>query len=161
MPILSDISGAGNFTINLMKLLIEKPYLAVIFIILILFFPLNVLDFLLYIFVNLFIVIANVLLWIIIILPNILFSAINIILFKILDDALWEIIPGDQPTITIPLIEFYVLDYIDIDYFEWDDTLIGVLMDSLSLSFPIWKININMIIKMVKIKIIKMVKIII
>ncbi len=152
MPILSDLAGVGNFAVNIITMLIEKPHLALIFIIMILFFPLNVIDFLLYIFINLFIIIANVILWVIVIVPNLLFSAINLILFKILDDALWEIIPGDQPTIRIPLIPFYVVDYINIDYFAWDDTLIGILMDSLSLTFPLFRMNFNTFIKLLKIK---------
>ncbi len=160
MPIISDIGSIGNLLLNLVKTLIENPLYLVLLLIILLFFPLNIIDLVLFILVNIFIVIINVLFWIIIIPVNILIAVLEIVINAIITiiflpfNLILDLLGADPitpPTSNLPNISYSTIPYITINFFNDSDTIIGFIVSALGLSFPIWKMNIVEISKMIKI----------
>ena len=149
MPVISDISSGLNVIINLIKLIIEKPHLLLIFILVILFFPLNVLDYIFTITVNLFVLIVNVLLFIIIIptniVLNILSTMVTFIIAVIATPFNWLLgVIGQSwtpPVFNVAGIQPPFVNWVSIDIFGTNDTLIGIILNGLGLSFPIFSIK--------------------
>lgn len=147
MPIVSDIGALGNFMLNLIKVMLEKPIVFVAFILAVLFFPLNVLDLVLSVIVNVFILFANVLLFIVLIpvfillsfvttLINLLISFITTPINWILNAlglSTWTPLTLYPPTPTPPSIA-----YLTIDIFATNDTIMGLIVNGLGLSFPLF-----------------------
>ena len=149
MPIISDIASSANFFLNLIRMMIEKPIIFILFIIMILLFPLNVIDYLLTIFFNIFILLFNVLLFIIIIPVNILYAlvafTINWLINAIASPFIWLLdvigISWSPPQLSVANINPPQLNYQYIDWFGTNDTLLGLIVNSLGLSLPLFKIN--------------------
>jgi len=149
MPVISDISSAMSVIIDLIRLGIEKPHILAIFILAILFFPLNALDYIFTILMNVVILIVNLLLFIIIIPVNIILTIIsNSITFLIQIIAtpinwLLAVIntQWNPPTFPVGAITPPFLSWVTIDMFGTNDTLIGVILDGLGLNFPIFKVK--------------------
>lgn len=150
MPIISDLGSIGNLFINLMKLIIQNPLYAVIFLIMILFLPLNLLDLILFVFINFFIALFNLIIWIIIIPINLLIWFLDFVKNLIITliylpiNLIIGILGGTAvtpPGTTLPTIPYISLSYINIDFFGDQDTIIGKLIDSLGWSFPLWKMG--------------------
>lgn len=149
MPIISDISSGFNVIINLLRLLIEKPHLLLIFILAILFFPLNALDYILSITVNIFILLINILLFVIIIPVNIILTIIsNSITFLIQIIATpinWLLalvnMSWAPPTFPVAGITPPFLSWVSINWFGANDTVIGIIISNLGLSFPLFSIK--------------------
>lgn len=146
MPIISDIAGIVNVFVNSFKLLIEHPiYIPLLFLI-ILFFPLNVIDILLYIFVNIIIAIINLIMFIFIIPFNIILNLLSLAINFILQAVLFPFLlllavlgkTWTPPTFTLPQIPYPTINYINPNYFGQTDTLIQIFMNALGWTFPLW-----------------------
>jgi len=146
MPVISDIGSLANFVLNLVKVMLEKPIIFVAFIIAILFFPLNVIDLILSVLVNIFILLANVLMFIIMmpifILLDWITSIINLLIDFITTPINWILDPLGQHwsplTLYSPAPVPPTIAYMDIDIFANNDTIIGLMVNGLGLSFPLF-----------------------
>jgi len=149
MPVISDISSGMSVIIDIIKLSIEKPHLLAIFILAILFFPLNALDYIFTFVVNLFVLLMNILLFVVIIptniILNILGTVVNFLINVIATPINWLLgvinLEWDPPEFTVGGITPPFIDWYDIDMFGTNDTLIGVILDGLGLNFPIFKVK--------------------
>lgn len=163
MPIISDIGSLANFLLNLIRTLIQNPFYAVILLLMILFFPLNMLDFILFLVINFFIVIINVIFWIIIIPVNLLIGILDLLILYILSALFWpinlilELLGADPITPIIdplPNISYFTIPYLAIDFFGDYDTIFGLLIINLGLSFPLFCVKYsNGLINLLKMKV--------
>jgi len=137
----------GNFILNLIRTMIERPIIFLAFILVCLFFPLNVLDYIFIILINLVILIVNVALFIIIIPINIIiilvYDLINLLVQLLLVQPInwllslvgqsWNPSLLNAPTVNPPF-----LSWVYIDVFGTNDTAIGFILDAFGLSFPLF-----------------------
>lgn len=146
MPIISDIASLGNILLNIFRLLVEKPLYLLALIVLLLFFPLNILDILAYIFINILIVFVNVLIFLIIIPINIIVDiiefVINALILVIATPINWLLaLVGTSwtpPGVSLINIGYPIIPYLNIDFFDEGDTLIEFIFSIFGWSFPLW-----------------------
>ncbi len=146
MPV-DMVTSPINLILNLFRMAKENPILLFIFILVMLFFPLNILDFIMFVLINVIIALVNVLLWILIIPINAIISVIELIADFIVGSIYFPInlildtlglntlsVPG----INIPGIPFIKFDYIPVDIFAEGDYIFKFFIEGLGLSFPLW-----------------------
>lgn len=163
MPIVSDIGSMGTFLLNLVQTMLERPIIFIAFILTILFFPLNVLDLVLYVVVNFFILIVNLIMFLLLIPVYIvlgaIYTAINLMITFIASPINWILtslglnawnpLTLYPPNVTPPWIP-----YMTIDIFATNDTIIGLIINNLGLSFPLFSVRYpNELIKLLKMKV--------
>ena len=115
----------------------RNPWYALFIFLIVLFFPLNLLDYLILIIVNIGVAILNAIMWIITIIANGLIWVINQILMAIeggLDTAGIDV--GDVPT--LPIFEYFQQDWIIVDIFGTTTCVLTIILSLMGLSFPIW-----------------------
>jgi len=127
----------------------RNPLYALTVVLIVLLFPLNLLDYLIWIIVNFGVAILNAVLWLLVMVGNALVWFINTLINAIVQ-GLWDAgikivdkIPStDDPEIpSLDLIPYYTQPWADVDFvniFGTNTTLLSILLSLFGLEFPIW-----------------------
>lgn len=124
----------------LFKKIASRPLYTIIFIIIIFFFPLELIDYIIIIIINIGIAILNALLWLFVIMANGIVWAINTLLQGLetwLDTA--EINIGDVPL--LPTMDYFTQPWVTsetINFFGTTASLFTIILSLTGLSFPVW-----------------------
>lgn len=118
------------------KFIIENPIWAMAIIIGILLMPLEVLDLLLYIFVNLIIIFINLIIFILYMLFNAIVWIVNGIITAIFGLFSTVGLTGDPPQLND--LDYVSQAYITVDLFSPDKNLLLLLLDLFGRTLPLW-----------------------
>jgi len=121
MPIISDIASLGNLLISIiskfLKTIIEKPHYLIPVLLIVLFFPLDLFDWLINFAVNIFIILINIIIILVVMLFNTIYgflaATFNRIVVAPLNDIIGAI-NGIPPGFNLPTLDWLPTDIIDI-----------------------------------------------
>ena len=119
---------------------ISNPFGALITLLIVLFFPLNLLDYLIIVIVNAGIAILNAILWILIIIVNGIVWILNSLIGGICD-ALSGVFEGLECPVDMPYMEYLTQDWLtesSVNLFGETATVFGIILSLIGLEFPVW-----------------------
>lgn len=114
--------------INGVRTFIEKPIYSIGLVLVLFFMPLDIIDFILFIFVNIFVVIFNAILYLLIIIGNGIIALIN----WLLDFIVSAIGLGLSSPPDFSPLEYRSQSYIEIDIFDSGVNLFSIILDSIT-----------------------------
>jgi len=106
----------------------------------ILFFPLNLLDYLIYLIVNAGVIILNVVIWLLVMIVNMFIWIINEIFILGICGKIAEIFEGMTcpDVISYWAYDNFTLGYMEVNIFASTTCLLTILLGLVGLEFPIW-----------------------
>ena len=135
-----------SFTSYLLKKIASNRLYSISFVIIILFFPFELLDYIISAIANLGVVIFNAILWLLVIVINAIIWGINMF-FGFIIQGLWDLgievvvedgTSGDPLIPAFGIIEFHIQDWIVVDMFQPGQYLSAYILSLFNIDFRSW-----------------------
>lgn len=119
---------------------LRSPWMALITLLIVLFFPLELIDYLIYVIVNVGVIVLNIIIWILVMVVNIFIWGINEIFITGICGAIQGVFSGMPCPSTISYWAYtnFTLGYVDVNIFAPTTCLFTIILGLVGISFPIW-----------------------